>query len=408
MSHPSLDLQFVRKQFPSLDKAFIFMDNAGGSQILKGVMDRWTDYMHQYNVQLGATYSISARAGEVLSAAIKSLSEFIHAKDKNEIILGPSTTALLRILSICISKTWKKGDEIIVTDTDHEANVSCWTDLEMLGFRVKVWKMNKDSFELDTNDLKALLSERTRIVAVTHCSNILGTINPIKNIAKIVHEAGALICVDGVAFAPHREVNVVDLDVDFYAYSYYKTFGPHAAVLYGKKHLLESIPGINHYFIKESPYKFQPGNYNFENAYALQAIPEYWKKLYSVHYTDDEFENKVSKAIDLASTHEEKLAERLISFLNNVPEIKIIGSSSYSKIKRVPTISFVHDKFQSNTITSTTDAYDIGIRFGDFYAKKLVQTLGLGHKNGVVRISLVHYNTLEEVDQLIEAFKTIF
>lgn len=407
MQNIPFDIEFVRKQFPALQKDFIFMDNAGGSQVLQGVIDRWAEYVQHYNVQLGAGYSISANAGALLQESSTRLAEMIRANEKEELILGPSTTALLRILSLCISKSWKPGDEIIVSNTDHEANVSCWTDLEKQGFQLKIWKMNPENFALEIDDLKALMTEKTRLVALTHCSNILGTINPIKEIGDIVHDAGALICVDGVAFAPHRKIDVQELDVDFYAYSFYKTYGPHAAVLYGKRNLLEAMPGINHYFINDVPYKFQPGNFNFEMCYAMQAIPEYWEKLHDRHFPSTS-ENKITVSMDLVANYEMELSNVLLEYLNSKSMIRIIGSTSAQKAKRVSTISFVHQTLKSDAITRHTDNFGIGIRYGDFYAKKLVHGLGLEDKAGVVRISMVHYNTKEEVNALIEAFEKIF
>ena len=320
---------------------------------------------------------------------------------------------LLRILSLCISESWQQGDEVIVTNTDHEANVSPWTDLEQKGITVKIWKANPDSLELELDELKTLLNSKTKLVAVTHCSNILGTINPIKKIAEVVHQAGALICVDGVAYAPHRKVDVQELDVDFYTFSWYKVYGPHLAVMFGKLPLLTKMKGINHYFFKSEdvPYKFQPGNYNFELTYSLRGIPEYLSEMCEHHIKDSSSfseAEKYKKSFGLIEEHEEILTEKLLNYLNSVKEIRIIGSSSFEGSKRVPTISFVHKTLKSPEIVEKIDKENIGIRFGDFYAKKLVQALELEDWGGVVRVSLVHYNTEEEVEKLISAFKKIF
>lgn len=410
-----MDIEFVRKQFPSLKHGFVFMDNAGGSQILGKSIDYIKEYYLQYNVQLGASYEVSARAGEELDKATRTVAEFINAPDKKEVVMGPSTSMLLRILSICISADWQEGDEVIVTNTDHEANVSCWTDLKAKGIKIKIWKLNPESLQLEIPELKKLLSSRTKLVAFTHTSNLLGTINPIKEIARIVHEAGALICVDAVAYAPHRKVDVQELDVDFYTFSWYKLYGPHLAVMYGKLSILTAMRGINHYFFKpeDVPYKFQPGNFNFELTYGLKAIPEYFRDLSEHHLTKEEAEKltapqKYRQAFDLVAEHEEKLAEKLLNYLNSIKEIRIIGSKSSKAEDRVPTISFVHENLKSQEIVKETDKAGIGIRFGDFYAKKLVQDLDLEKKGGVVRVSLVHYNTLQEVDKLIAAFRMIF
>ncbi len=407
-----MDLEFIRKQFPSLKKGYTFMDNAGGSQILERSINLISEYFLNYNVQLGASYEVSANAGKALSNSTEKIAEYLNVSNSKEVIIGPSSTMLLRILSICISHNWKAGDEVIITNTDHEANVSCWKDLESKGIKIKVWKVNPESFELELNELSNLLSNKTRLVAVTHCSNVLGSINPIKEISKIVHEAGALICVDGVAFAPHRRVDVQELDVDFYVFSWYKVYGPHLAVMYGKLPLLINMPGINHQFFKpeDVPYKFQPGNYNFELTYSLQAIPDYMIGIYDHHFSNNKFSRneKLDASFELIANYEAQLAKELLAYLRSVEDIKIIGVSSADASLRVPTISFIHPNFKSSEIVEFIDKKHIGIRYGDFYAKQLIKDLNLEQHEGVVRVSLVHYNTIEEVKNLIAAFKEIF
>lgn len=409
-----MDIEFVRKNFPALEKDFVFMDNAGGSQILGSSIDYIHEYYKNYNVQLGASYEISATAGKKLEEATRKVAGFINSPGYKEVVIGPSTSMLLRILSLSLSAEWQEGDEVIVTNTDHEANVSCWTDLEQQGIKIKIWKADPKDFELKIKDLEHLLSSRTRLVAVTHCSNILGSINPIKKIADVVHSAGALLCVDGVAYAPHRKVDVQELGADFYTFSWYKLYGPHLAVMYGKIDLLTKMKGINHYFFKpeDVPYKFQPGNFNFELTYSLKGITEYFTNFYDHHYPDDNSNltegNKQTKSFDLIASYEESLAAPLLEYLSTVPGVKIIGEPTANCNKRVPTISFVHDKLSSREIVERTDPYKIGIRFGDFYAKKLIADFGLQKHEGVVRVSLVHYNTREEVNKLIEVFKTLF
>jgi cysteine desulfurase family protein (TIGR01976 family) len=407
-----VDLEFVRKQFPGLREDFIFMDNAGGSQVLGSVIDRSAEFFRNYYVQLGATYEVSAIASEKIDETIKSIASFINAENPKEIIIGPSTSMLLRILSICISRQWKPGDEVIVTNSDHEANVSCWTDLKDKGIVIKIWKLNPDTLEFDLDDLIKLLSSRTRLVAMCHVSNILGTINPVGEAAKIVHDSAALICVDGVAHTPHRLVDVTGTDVDFYVFSTYKAFGPHQSVMFGKYHLLREMDGINHYFFTRAdvPYKFLPGNVNFELTYSLGAIPEYFTKLYDHHLPsgkDLSDSEKYRGSYEMIARHEEELSALILGYLLTKKEIRIIGQTSPDRFKRVPTVSFVHNRYLSSEIVTRMDDYRIGIRYGDFYAKKIIHDLGLEDKDGVVRVSLVHYNTVKEVQNFIEALERI-
>jgi len=407
-----MDLTHVRQKFPGLRDDFIFMDNAGGSQVLGSVIDRASEFFRNYYVQVGATYEVSAIASAKLDTSVKSIASFINAKDTKEIIVGPTTTMLLRILSICISRRWKMGDEVIVTNSDHEANVSCWTDLQEKGIIVKIWKLNPETLEFDLDDLVKLLTPRTRLIAMCHVSNILGTINPVKEVAKMVHDAGALICVDGVAHTPHRLVDVTDLDVDFYTFSTYKVFGPHQAVLYGKYHLLREMDGINHYFFTKDdvPYKFQPGNVNFELTYSLGAIPEYFTGLHDHHFPSQTVipvSERYRKSYDLIAIHEEELSNMILEFLTTKKEITIIGEKTGSRQKRVPTISFIHQRMNSSEVVTRMDSFRIGIRYGDFYAKKLIHDLDLEEKDGVIRVSLVHYNLKEEIEKLINALERI-
>lgn len=409
----NLDLTYVRKQFPALNREFVFMDNAGGSQVLGTVIEKISRYFLNYNVQLGASYKISAQAQEKLALTIAEVAEFINAKSAKEIIAGSSSTMLLRILSLCISKQWQKGDEVIVTNSDHEANVSCWTDLKTMGIVIKTWRVNPETLEFDIRDLENLLSKKTKLVAMVHTSNILGTINPVKKIASVVHNANALFCVDGVAHAPHRKIDVRDIDVDFYVFSTYKVYGPHQAIMYGKYNLLREMEGLNHFFItkEDVPYKFQPGNFNFELTYSLLGVTNYFLMLNDHHFpkqTKVSKKEKYANCFSIIEQHEQKLSSLLLSYLSSKDDIRIIGFSDSNKEKRVPTISFIHNKYRSSEVVSKVDNFNIGIRFGDFYARKIIQDLKLTEKNGVIRVSMVHYNTFDEVNSLINAFDTFF
>ncbi|MEH2195548.1 MAG: cysteine desulfurase-like protein [Nostoc sp.] len=408
-----LNLDKVRQYFPALAGEWTFFDNAGGSQTLKKVVDRISEFLLSSDVQLGASYAVSELAGERLALATRGMATFINANSSKEIVMGPSTTMMLRVLSICLSQTFTPGDEIIVTNCDHEANIGAWVALEKQGIKVKVWQIRPDTLELHLADLEVLMSHRTKLVTLTHASNVLGTINPIKEIAAFVHDRNAMICVDGVAYAPHRLVDVQDLDVDFYTLSSYKVYGPHHALLYGKEEHLLRLPGLNHYFIQQTdiPYKFQLGNVNFELSYGMLGLCDYLSELAQLHYGDQaapDLRGQMVQAFDLMSIHEEHISDRLLNYLNNKSNVRVIGQPKADCQCRVPTISFVVDGMDSSTIPAKIDQHYIGIRYGDFYAKRLIEYLGLASQGGIVRVSMVHYNTLEEVNNLIEAFEQIF
>ncbi|MBN2174719.1 MAG: aminotransferase class V-fold PLP-dependent enzyme [Bacteroidales bacterium] len=398
-------LRFVRCQFPALNGEWIFLDNAGGSQTAKQVGERITQYLYQSNVQLGASYDVSVRAGERVTQSQKTMAEFVNARDEKEIILGPSTTQLLQNLSKSLLQLFKPGDEVIVTNCDHEANIGPWMNMMKSGIVVKTWKINPETFSLDLSSLKKLMTPRTKLVAFTHVSNVVGTINPVKEITSFVHERGAMVCVDGVAFAPHRQVDVRDWDVDFYAFSFYKVYGPHYSLLYAKRDILGKLTGINHYFIgrQDIPYKLQPGNVNFELTYGLLGVTDYFDAVYDFLHPGSKkgLRNRLDELYKLFSENEAYLASLLIDFLKSKKEVKIIGEKSADPGIRVPTISFIKTGNKSSEIPPVTDAHQIGIRYGDFYARRLIESLGLAETDGVVRISLVHYNTGDEINKLI-------
>ncbi len=409
---PSFPIDFVRQQFPSLDGDWTFFDNAGGSQTLKRVVARISEYLLTSDVQLGASYAVSQLAGDRVAKAAQAMATLVNAKSPSEVVMGSSTTLMLRILSLCLVQTWNPGDEVIVTNCDHEANIGAWVDLQKQGIKIKVWRINPDTLELHLEDLEPLLSNKTRLVAFTHASNILGTINAVKEITQLVHRHGAMVCIDGVAYAPHRLVDVQDLDVDFYAFSFYKVYGPHYALLYSKREHLLAIPGINHYFIDQTdiPYKFQPGNVNFELSYGMLGLCDYLSELAQLSYGEQaapDLRSQMIQAYDLMSAHEDVIGDRFLKYLTSKSNVRIIGQPQANRASRVPTISFVVDGINSETIPLHVDKYNIGIRYGHFYAKRLIEDLGLDKQGGVVRVSMVHYNTIEEVDRLIEVLETV-
>lgn len=405
-----LDMPFIRQQFPALSGNWTLFDNAGGSQVALQVADRLTDYLLKTNVQLGASYETSVISGERVRESQQKMADYITAGFPEEIILGSSTTMLLQNLSRSMENTLQPGDEVIITDSDHEANVGPWINLAKKGVVVKIWKINQQNFRLELDELEKLMSPKTKLVAFPYASNILGTINPVKEIASFVQVRGAKVCVDAVAYAPHRLIDVSDLNVDYLVFSFYKVYGPHYSLLYGKKEHLEELPGINHFFIGEDeiPYKLQPGNVNYELSYSLLGVTDYLETVYEHHWDMEAvFNEKMQAVFDLFAEQEEKLATLLLDFLKSKKNVKIIGETLSSKKVRVPTVSFIVDGVDSNTIPIKVDKHKIAIRYGDFYARRLIESLGLLERDGVIRVSMVHYNTVEEVNALIKVLDQI-
>ena len=409
----SLDVDYVKAQFPAFSdpksSKWSFFENAGGSYVPTNVIEHLNHFMTSTKVQPYAEFDTSAIAGDNMDQATKLFAEMINAKT-DEIIIGGSTTMNMYVLSNAMSSLLKPGDEVIVTNQDHEANVGAWRRLAKHGMIIKEWQINLETAELNINDLKVLLSEKTRIVAVTHCSNIVGSINDLKSIAKLVHEYDAYIVGDGVSYAPHGFPDVKDLDVDFYAFSLYKTFGPHLGLLYGKKDILNKLPNQNHEFLEgDVPYTLNPGGPNHEELSCLIGVYEYFNNLYLHHFPgqDASTRGKIEAVNELIAKHEMEIANPLLDYINTRDDINLIGKNKISNKDRAPTIAFTMNNKSSNELSSDLVQQGIATRNDNFYAWRCLKALGIDTDDGVVRTSMVHYNTHEDVKKLIEALKDI-
>jgi len=398
----AFDIDFVRGHFPALETPWALFDNAGGSVPARGVIERMADHMARLPVQLGASYELSVRAREAVEAGREAAAQLLNAS-RGEIVFGPSSTILVGILARALRPLWKEGDEVVVTNLDHETNIGPWRELEATGIHCREWGLRPESGELFLDDLEPLLNERTRLVAFTHCSNIVGTIQDVRAISARIREAGALSCVDGVAFAPHRRVDVVELGVDFYFASLYKVYGPHLAVLFGRRELLEEARGQNHFFVSEEqvPVKLEPGNVSYELAACLPGITAYLEGLAQRHAVAP----GLSSAFDLIATREAKLVGPLLAFIGDHPRCRVLGRPCADPAERVPTVSFTVEGMRSSEVVERLEKHRVAVRFGHFYAYRVIDTLGLMECDGAVRASLLHYNTEDEVQRLIGALE---
>lgn len=406
MPTPALDLDHVRSNFPGLSRGWTLFDNAGGSQILRGAVERMTEFLYEKNVQIGGSYEVSLAAAEALRDARAAAATLMNASRPEEIIFGPSTTVLLQNLSRAMRSQLSPGDEVIVTMSDHESNIGPWISLQEFGIILKFWPLNHDSLSLELDDLAPLMTDRTRLVAVTHVSNILGQVNPVAEIARFVHDRGARICVDAVAYAPHRAIDVQAWDVDYYVFSLYKTYGPHYAVMYGKHdHLLE-LDTLYHYFYGKDkvPGKLEPGNPSYECAYSTLAIRDYFAALGGAAPTP---RAAIESAFKAVTAQEDALVERLLSYLTARNDCRVFGATTNAGSKRIPTVAFRFDGHESGVLAKAMDAHKIAIRHGDFHSRRLVEDLGQTGDGGLLRVSMVHYNTVDEVDRLCTALDSI-
>lgn len=399
-----LDLAFVRDRFPALAGEWIFLDNAGGSQVLATVADRVREYLLTSNVQLGASYDVSRLAAERVAEGTRAAATLVNG-DAGEIVLGSSTTQLLQNLSRSLAEELRPGDEIVVTNSDHEANVTPWVRLEERDVTVRFWRVRPDTLRLHVQDLERMLTDRTRLVCFPHVSNILGTINPVAEITRLAHRRGARVCVDGVAFAPHRAVDVRAWNVDFYVFSLYKVFGPHMALLWGRREILRELANVNHVFIARDaiPYKLQPGSISYELAWGIPAIVEYLSGLGErIDPAAVSVRAALERAFGAIAAHEERLAAVLLDYLATQPKVRLLGEPSADRERRIATISFAVEGRNASEIPLRLDPHKIGVRFGDFHSRRLIQDLGLAGRQGVVRVSMAHYNTVGEIETLVE------
>ena len=394
-----LDVDFVRAQFPGLQSPWVLFDNAGGSVPAKAVIDRVTQYMQRRAVQLGASYGLSraaeadVRAGEAATPA--------------ETIVSHSTTAGLGILAAGIGPTLSEGDEIVVTNLDHAANIGCWRRMAARhGLAVREWKIRPETARLETDDLAALLGPKTRLVAFTQCANVVGELVDVRRVVDVIRDnrQDTIAVADGVAYAPHRHIDVEAMGVDVYATSLYKVYGPHLSAIYGRASLLLAAEGQNHAFIPDDriPYKLQPGNVTHELAAGLPGITDYLDGV-AAHHEVQHLDARARHAavFELFTAQEARLCARMLEGLLQHDAISVIGSRDPSPSVRVPTIAFTVKGRHASEVPPLFDPHGIGLRFGDFYAPGAIEALGLAEQGGVVRASLVHYNTLDEVDRFL-------
>ncbi|TLD22724.1 hypothetical protein PspLS_07392 [Pyricularia sp. CBS 133598] len=394
MAQSTLDINQVRGSFPALSVDQVFFDNAGGSQTLGKVIDSIREYLSNTNVQLGASYSTGQKSTSLYDKGYEAAAKYINASVDN-IVLGSSTTQLFRNLAQTLN--FSQGDEIIVSKIDHEANIAAWADLaERQKLVLKWWlpsqaSLDTSSPKLEVADLKGLLSDKTRFVTLTHASNILGTIHDVKAVSAAVHAQNdeALVCVDGVAYAPHRPIDVKALGVDIYCFSWYKVYGPHISMLYASDKANSKMKSLGHYFNPSKTVEDKLGLAG--SSYELVAsIPEV------VAYLDSK-EAAVEK-------QETLLSDTLLKYLRSRDDVTIWGEKSSDGQLRVPTISFTFKGWGSQELVEAVEkGTNFGFRWGSFYSVRLVEEmLGLGH-DGIIRVSMVHYNTVDEVERLVEA-----
>ena len=398
----------VRAQFPALAGPATFLDNPAGTQVPRRVIEAVAAAMAGAASNLGGHFQASRDAVAIYDLAHDSAADLLGAASGREIVLGQSMSMLTFQVSRSLGRAWNPGDEIIVTRMDHEGNVSPWLRLaEDRGVTVRWLAFNRDTWRIEPEDLRGLLSERTRLVALNYASNLTGSINPVADLTRIAKAAGALVYVDAVQFAPHGKVDVAALGCDFLACSAYKFFGPHLGVLWGREAILADLyPYAVRTAPKDLPGRHETGTSQTELFAGLAAAIDYLAWLGEQTGAAGDRRASLTHAYAAATAHEMPLAQRLIDGLQEIPGLKIHGISNSNRLhERVPTVSITHPGHTSNSLARGLGEAGINVWSGHNYALELVRQLGLDEADGVLRIGLAHYNTEAEVDRVVGAVK---
>lgn len=400
-----LDSQFVRSQFPAFSEPSLdgwgFFENAGGSYTCRQVITRLNDYYIKTKVQPYYNYPASQKAGAAMDESYSRFASYLNVGD-NEVQFGPSTTQNLYVLSQALRALWNEGDEIILSNQDHEANAGFWRRLEKTGIVIKEWRVDPDTGMLDPDDLDDLISQRTRLVAFPHCSNIVGHVNPVAEIVEKAANAHIRVVVDGVAYAPHGLPDIGSLGVDIYLFSLYKTWGPHLGLMTIKKDLMDALPNQGHFFNQDIiRKKMLPAGPDHAQIAAASGVASYLDSVYEHHFAEiNDQAEKGRQLKQLFQNHERRLLEGLLEWLRQRDDIHIIGPDDPEL--RVPTVSIVPKKKSIDEIFKVLTARKLMAGQGHFYGVRPLMGMNIPIDTGVLRLSFLHYTTEEETSQLME------
>ena len=406
----TLDLDFVRAQFPAFSEpsleGFAHFDNAGGSYACQQAIE-WLDrYYRQTKVQPYSDYPASAKAGLQMDAAKDRMAAWLNVS-QDELHFGPSSSQNTYVIAQALRRYLSPGDEVIITNQDHEANSGAFSRLQDDGLVVREWRIDPDSADLNPRDLEALLSPRTRVVAFPHCSNVVGTINPVRELTDLIHRAGAWAFVDGVAFGPHGLPDVAALGADFYFFSIYKVYGPHLGAMFLRRELNAQLPNQGHFFnVDHAARRFTPAGPDHAQIASVNGVMDYMDAVADRHgFSGHPVQARAAAVRTLFRNHESALLQPLLDFLSHHPKVKLIGR--VQSAQRAPTVAFTVAGHRSSGLASRLGELKFGVGAGNFYAYRLLKALGIDTDDGVLRTSFVHYTSSVEVERLIKAMDTL-
>ncbi|MCW3780293.1 aminotransferase class V-fold PLP-dependent enzyme [Defluviimonas salinarum] len=405
-----LDLDFVRRQFPAFSEPALrdraFFENAGGSYACQPVIDRLTRFYRERKVQPYGPYAASAAGGEEMDEARARLAAMMGIKT-HELSFGPSTTQNTYVLAQAFRRHLKPGEAIVVTDQDHEANSGPWRRLGEEGVEIREWKIDPETGHLDPARLVPLLADgKVRLVCFPHCSNVVAEINPVAEIVALAHAAGAVTCVDGVSYAPHGIPNVAALGADIYLFSAYKVYGPHQGIMAIREDLGMRLPNQGHYFNGDVLYKrFTPAGPDHAQIAASAGIADYFDALHDHHFAPEPDAAKRAGAVhDLMRAQEIAACQPLLDYLGARNDVRLIGPRNAAG--RAPTVAVALDRAAEPVSAALAD-HGINCWAGDFYAVRPLTAMGVDLDEGVLRLSMVHYTSSDEVARLIAALDRV-
>ena len=403
-------VQLVRDQFPALNSPSIFFDNPAGTQVPRQVVDAVSSSLSRAASGPGGYFQASREAESIYNRAHSSMAELLGGTSGREILIGQSMTMLTFQISRALGRRWKLRDEIIVTRMDHEGNIAPWVRLaEENGFTIRWLPFNRETWRVEPNDLKALLNEKTRLVALNYASNLTGSINPVAELTAIAKSAGSLVYVDAVQFVPHGFVDVSALGCDFFLCSSYKFFGPHLGVLWGREAILADLPPYTaRCATKELPGRHGNGTPQTELLAGLAAAVDYLVWLGEQIGTVGDRRSKLADAYRAATSYEMTLGRQLIEGVSGIPGVEIHGITDIAHFdKRVPTVSITHKNHSTASMARALGERGINVWSGNNYALEVTRQLGLDENEGVLRMGLAHYNTSSEVSKVLETFRAV-
>ena len=404
-----LVLDWIRAQFPSLSRMVnghpaAFFDGPGGTQVPNCVINAISDYLRTHNANTGGAFATSLETDQTIASARAAMADFLGC-DADEIVFGPNMTSLTFAISRAIGRELGPGDEILLTHLDHDANISPWRALEERGVKINFADIHDADCTLDMDSLARQITSRTRLVAVGYASNAVGTINDVKTVIRLAHDAGAMAYIDAVHYAPHGPIDVRELDCDFLACSTYKFFGPHMGVLYGKRqHLARLQPYKLRANTNAVPQRWEWGTLNHECIAGITACVEY---LAIVGRSAEQVSTRreaVLAAYRSIQAHERALMERMLAGLKQIPGLRLYGISDPARLdSRCPTFAIRVEGRTPLELATKLGEQGIFTWDGNYYAVNLTERLGVEQSGGFLRIGLVHYNTKEEVDRVLSA-----